>query len=80
MHTLVSLRRRWSSWWLAAAVIAMSGCSESASSPTAAGNNDPALDVAPAPGGLTTVDGTGIRLWPFLSTDLENAHAHSASS
>jgi hypothetical protein len=74
MHTLVSLHRRWSFWWLAAAAIAMSGCSESASSPTAAGNDDPALDVAPAPGGLTTVDGTGIRLWPFLSTDLETAH------
>jgi len=74
MHTLASLHPRWSTWWLAAAAIAMSGCSEQASLPTAAGNDDPALEVAPAPGGLTTVDGTGIRLWPFLSTDLEAAH------
>ena len=73
MHTFASLHRRWSISWLAAATIALAGCSESAS-PSPAGTDDPALGLAPAPAGLATVDGTGIQLWPFLSTDLETEH------
>jgi hypothetical protein len=73
MHTFSPLPRGWSTLLLSAAATATIGCSDS-SAPDAADAGDPALAVAPAPGGLTTVEGTTVRLWPFLSTDLDTPH------
>jgi hypothetical protein len=73
MRPFIALHRWGSIGLLAGAAIVTIGCSDGPSSPGADGG-DPAFAAAPAPGGLATIDGTAIRLWPFLSTDLETAH------
>lgn len=57
----------------AIALGAVAACSDGGSAPTAE-HQPPSFTAAPAPGGLTTVDGTNIQLWPFLGQDLETAH------
>jgi hypothetical protein len=61
-------------WLAAAAALSVStGCSEGSSAPSG-DTEHPSLAAAPAPGGLATIDGTDVRLWPFIALDLENAH------